>query len=166
MELDLFYTARSEEFKKIITEKLQNVFNGLKIRDGGKLNIFEGAWNPARKQYDSYMLLDYLIRRMDSGYSLWVIDKDIYCDKVNFVFGLAMYHIAGIVSIHRLDSSQMVAKEAVHEVGHVLGLRHCNNRCVMQFSNTLEEASRKPDTICDRCRKLLDRKVIEQGQLS
>ncbi|MCD1293612.1 peptidase [Methanocella sp. CWC-04] len=165
MELDLFYTAGSEQFKNIVTDKLRRVFKGLNVKDKGKLEVFDKAWEPDRRQFDAYTLLDYTIRCMTSDYALWVVDEDIYCENVNFVFGLAMYNIAGVVSIFRLDSPEMVAKEAIHEVGHILGLRHCKNRCVMQFSNTLEEARKKPDTLCSKCHSILNRKIIETGQI-
>jgi archaemetzincin len=165
MNFDLFYTAGSESFIPGIREKLQRVYGGIKFFDRGRLEIFDNAYVPQRRQFDAYILLDHLIRCMRSEYALWVVDRDIYCENVNFVFGLAMYNIAAVVSIHRLDSPGMVAKEAAHEVGHILGLRHCKNNCLMQFSNTIEEAKKKPDHICDRCRDILNRKVIEKGQL-
>lgn len=166
MEFDLFYTPGSEDFKDTISRRIQEVFPGTNVKDRGILKLYEGAYNIRRRQYDAYVLLDYAIRCMRSEYALWVVDRDIYCENVNFVFGLAMYNIAAVVSTYRLDSAAMVAKEAIHEVGHVLGLKHCKNTCVMQFSNTIEEALKKPDTICSRCRGILDRKIVEPGTLT
>jgi archaemetzincin len=74
---------------------------------------------------------------------------------MNFVFGLAHPGNAAVLSTHRLDSLDLVNKEAIHEMGHVLGLQHCTNDCVMQFSNSLDEAKAKPATLCERCRSLL-----------
>jgi archaemetzincin len=60
----------------------------------------------------------------------------------------------------------MVAKECVHEAGHVLGMDHCKNNCVMRFSNSIEDAENKPDVLCARCKGLFNRKVIRAGPLS
>jgi hypothetical protein len=43
-------------------------------------------------------------------------------------------------------------KEALHELGHTLGLGHCDNsRCVMRFSNCLAEADWNTGRFCARC---------------
>ncbi len=164
MRFDLFYTPDSEEFKRIIADKLKQVY-GIAVVDRGALDVFEGAYSVKRMQYDARGLLDYLMRNMTSEHALWIVDLDIYYDNLNFVMGLAMYHLAGLVSTYRLTSPGLVAKECVHEAGHVLGLDHCKNKCVMRFSNSIEDAEMKPDVLCERCRDLLNRKVIEAGPL-
>ena len=46
-----------------------------------------------------------------------------------------------------------VVKEAIHEVGHMMGLGHCNKRpCVMSFSNTVGEVDQKTKYLCDMCK--------------
>ncbi len=164
MRFDLFYTPDSEGFKRIIADKLKQVY-GIAVVDRGPLDVYDGAYNIRRMQYDAQGLLDYLMRSMTSEHAMWVVDRDIYYDNLNFVMGLAMYHLAGMVSTYRLTSPGMVAKECVHEAGHVLGLDHCKNKCVMRFSNSIEDAEMKPDVLCERCRDLLNRKVIEAGPL-
>ncbi len=165
MRLDLFYTPDCEEFKQTVANGLNDVY-GIAVTVRGVLDVYEGAYNIKRIQYDAQGLLDYLARSMTSQYALWVVDRDIYYDNLNFVMGLAMYHLAGVVSTYRLTSPAMVAKECVHETGHVLGLDHCKNRCVMRFSNSIEDAEEKPGTLCDKCRDVLNRKIVEAGPLS
>jgi len=86
-------------------------------------------------------------------YSIWIVDKDIYVDKMNFVFGIAWQRKA-IISTYRLPD-EIIPKEVVHEVGHIFGLEHCRNHCVMQFSNSLTEAMAKPSKLCNECKRKL-----------
>ena len=162
MEMDLFYADGCTRFKDMVTRRLKRTF-GLGIRDAGVLPVADNAWSERRKQFDAYVLLDNLGRRMHSKTALWIVDDDIFCENVNFVFGLAMFHVSAVVSTFRLGTPAMVVKEAVHEAGHVMGLQHCRNRCVMRFSNTYEDALQKPDTLCDTCRRLIERRIIEPG---
>jgi archaemetzincin len=46
---------------------------------------------------------------------------------------------------------QRVTKETLHELGHVFGLEHCKNSCVMRFSNSLNDTDRKPESFCPSC---------------
>jgi archaemetzincin len=42
----------------------------------------------------------------------------------------------------------------VHELGHTVGLPHCSDsRCVMHFSNCLEDTDQKGTSFCRRCRQ-------------
>jgi archaemetzincin len=162
MEMDLFYADGSARFKDMVARRLMRTF-GLGVRDAGVLPVYRGAWSERRQQFDAYVLLDDLGQRMKSKTALWIVDEDIFCENVNFVFGLAMFHVSAVVSTFRLGTPGMVVKEAVHEAGHVMGLQHCRNRCVMRFSNTYEDALQKPDTLCETCRRLIERRLVEPG---
>ena len=126
------------------------------------------AWNPRRRQY----LADAILDRLDPGDSacaLAIADMDLYVSGLNFVFGLAQREgRKAIIALARLRQTyyrlpedaalfrQRVLKEAVHELGHVFGLQHCENRrCVMSFSNSLVDTDFKSDDFCTRCRRQL-----------
>jgi archaemetzincin len=114
------------------------------------------CFNPMRYQFNSTCLL----RKLKPVWiTLGVTDRDIYADRMNFVFGEAELNgNRAIVSIYRLRSmdsrvtEERLIKEAVHEIGHVLGLKHCRNRgCVMSFSNSLAEVDIKGSYFCASC---------------
>jgi len=104
---------------------------------------------------------------------LGVVDVDIFAPGLNFVFGQA--DISGkraLISLQRLrqefyglprDESvfgERVLKEAVHEVGHTYGLRHCPDpTCVMHFSNSLPDTDLKGCNLCLICQEKISRKI-------
>ena len=102
-----------------------------------------------------------------------VIDKDIYSEPLNFVFGIAVKptkRISGVpvvclISVTRLreqfynkpendDFFELrILKEAVHELGHTFSLEHCDKFCIMKFSNSLMDTDKKPAQFCESCMK-------------
>lgn len=143
-----------------------------------EISLEDSSYNQVRHQYNASLVL-----RKIKNYAkekqyfrvLGVMDKDIYSGFLNFVFGIAVKPIridltvssVALISITRLresfyrrsdDSSLFelrVLKEAVHELGHTFGLEHCNNTCIMQFSNSLADTDEKPSQFCDSCSKRL-----------
>jgi len=129
------------------------------------------AYNPRRKQYHSEVILHRLQRyRPSQGERLLgVTEVDLYVPSLNFVFGQA--DPAGgiaLISLCRLHQEyygyppdkalflSRAAKEAVHELGHTYGLRHCPHpKCVMHFSNSLSDTDIKNESFCQRCQREL-----------
>jgi archaemetzincin len=163
-KLWLWYDKESVAAVPSVKEALNHVF-GLETDEELHLAAAEvkGAYNIKRQQYNASKLLNYLltiISRVGSNedlVSLWIIRDDLYVDGMNFVFGVAHPGKAAVLSMHRLDSLDLINKEAIHEMGHVFGLPHCTNECVMHFSNSVDEAKAKPATLCERCRSVLTR---------
>jgi archaemetzincin len=126
---------------------------GLKVTTIGlSSSDYSKAYNAKRRQYDAFVLLQ-MIETKEADIFLLVLKYDIFCEGMNFIFGLASFHEGAVLSTFRLDSVQLIKKEAIHEIGHVLGLDHCKNNCVMSFSNSLSEANKKPIELCERCRR-------------
>jgi archaemetzincin len=98
------------------------------------------------------------------GKVLAVTEADLYADGLNFVLGMAESHgRSAVISLCRLglgadrETQRMrTLKEAVHELGHTLGLAHCPDaECVMHFSNALVDTDRKGHRLCAVCERKL-----------
>jgi archaemetzincin len=147
--LQIFY--EDEEIFEPVSRSLTRIYKLDTIKDG-ILRPIKSAYNVKRSQYDAMYLLNYLIQNKGRDIALWVIDEDIYCEGMNFVFGLAFHKEGAILSRFRLNSTELIEREVIHEIGHVFGLDHCPNRCVMHFSNSLFEAMDKPSELCESCK--------------
>lgn len=124
-----------------------------------------------RGQYLATQFLE-VLRRLplpDAERRLGIVDRDLYAPGLNFVFGQAsLSGEEAVIALPRLRPSfyglpddpvlfvQRAVKEAVHELGHTYGLQHCPNpRCVMHFSNRLEDTDFKGAAFCEACRTRL-----------
>ncbi|MDR4497490.1 MAG: archaemetzincin family Zn-dependent metalloprotease [Candidatus Scalindua sp.] len=132
------------------------------------------AYNKSRKQYCSSKILQELRKLELSDYesALAIIDVDLYVPELTFVFGEAdLKNKVSIISLTRLRQefynlpanislfNERIITEAVHELGHTYGLRHCQyGNCVMFFSRTLSDTDKKGSGFCDVCEKKLQRR--------
>ncbi len=154
MGLKIFHSQISNKNIRKIQSALEKTYGYiLDVSIGGELELPKEVYNSQRDQYNADILLTYLIKTIKTDTALWVIQKDLYCKGMNFIFGYALSHRGAILSIYRLSSNELIEKEAKHEVGHILGLQHCSNQCVMQFSNSLWEAKMKPSYLCESCKR-------------
>jgi len=125
------------------------------------------SYHPERQQFHSSELLQRmqsLVEHRDWRF-LAVADVDLYIPILKYVFGEAQ--IGGpcaIVSAFRLrqefyglepDGTLLrtrLLKECVHELGHTLDLRHCQDyRCAMASSHAVEWIDLRESTLCNTC---------------
>ena len=128
------------------------------------------AYDSRRNQYHStrmLVLLEHHLASLEADRVLGITSSDLFVPGMNFVFGEARCPgQAAVVSSFRLcqsnesDEEQFeprMRKEAVHEIGHMLGLQHCSNvNCVMHFSKTLTDTDIKSDNYCSECQTQLE----------
>lgn len=157
----------SKELINSITEELSFSFNTLS-EIGESAGLPKEFYNVFRHQFLADKILNYLSARF-RGKVLAITDEDIYSGELNFIFGQAeLPGNVAIISVHRLNPTfyrkapdkqlltERAVKEAVHEIGHTLGFKHCNNtNCVMSFSNTIFDVDKKTKDLCDKCKNKL-----------
>jgi archaemetzincin len=134
-------------------------------------------YDERRKQWISNKILEWILQNYNPGSNtkiLAICDFDAYSGKLNFVLGEA--HLGGRVAtiylprlrqefyFNKSDTGslfeQRVIKESVHELGHTFGLIHCEkSRCVMHFSNSLQDTDVKHYRFCERCDNILKRQA-------
>ncbi len=143
------------EILKMLQKRLTSIPVKIAVLRGAP--IPEKSLNPKRKQYDSKHFLK-LARGYPGDKVLGITDVDLYAETLNFVFGQAeVGRKAAVISLHRLKGDRStyhsrIVKEATHEIGHTLGLGHCKKqKCVMHYSNCLEETDLKEEKFCKDC---------------
>jgi archaemetzincin len=124
------------------------------------------VYDAKRRQYHSTPLLRALLDTYpDAQRLLGVAAVDLFVPVLTFVFGEAQIGgRAAAVSYHRLREEfyglpanedlmfERLVKEAVHELGHTFGLRHCHDwQCVMATSHAPEFLDVKSSEFCAAC---------------
>lgn len=123
------------------------------------------AYDPARRQYRARRLLEQL-EGLPGDIVLGLTGLDLFLPVFTFVFGEAMLGgRCGVVSTYRLaperyglpaDPERLasrLSREAVHEIGHCLGLVHCyDGFCAMAASHDSDMIDAKGDSFCTSCR--------------
>jgi archaemetzincin len=139
------------------------------VKESPALILSSRHHHKERDQYLADGLLAGLTAVAGSDLILAITGGDLFVPGMNFVFGVANRGRA-LISTFRLRSEfygdppnpklhrWRVLTEAVHELGHALGLPHCEYPgCVMYFSNWIGDTDRKGPEFCYRCGKRLER---------
>ncbi len=133
------------------------------------------AFHPERQQYHATEILSRLVNldttsfpasgAASSNRLLGVTSADLFIPILTFVFGEAQLQGGcALVSLHRLRQEfyglppdprmlrERLLKEAVHELGHTLGLTHCEDySCAMAPSHSVEWIDVKTSAFCPNC---------------
>ncbi|WP_022665575.1 archaemetzincin family Zn-dependent metalloprotease [Desulfospira joergensenii] len=125
------------------------------------------ALDKRRLQYDAGGILKMLESRGIKGCTkvVAVMDQDLFVPVFTHVYGEARQGgNMALVSLFRLDKNpdgstpasslfyERAAKIALHELGHLFDLFHCNeSTCLMHFSGDLEDLDRSSFSFCRHC---------------
>ncbi len=104
---------------------------------------------------------------------LLVTDGDLYSSRDSYLFGAALPKLGvAVVSITRLQNKiynlhpddfqlmKRIVTEGCHEIGHLYGLKHCDNpSCIMSFPHSVADLDRKETFFCGKCQMELESRV-------
>ena len=150
-----------------ISNELKIIFGKCKVSDTIEDSPKE-AYDFHRNQYLSIPFINLMSEKALNGDGkkfIGITWADLFTDKFNFIFGQSQ--VRGkvcIISLKRLSPTfynekmdyQLLldrsVKEAIHELWHCFGMRHCDDQsCVMTFSTNIDGVDNKSSSICLKC---------------
>jgi archaemetzincin len=176
-------TIAIQPFEKIEQTIIDSIAQNLEEKYGAEIEVLQtidlpkSAYYSPRNRYRADSLIAYLKRERikEHDFVLGLTTKDISTTKGQHtdwgIFGLGYRPGPScVVSTHRLKTTDQelflnrLEKVALHEIGHNLGLPHCNNHhlCVMNDAHgTIKEVDENNHNVCGACQtRLVINKVI------
>ena len=139
---------------------------GFRLQSGIVSRLPDEAYNSNNNQYYAVPILAKLelLKGAEDEIIFTVTDEDLYIPSQNFVFGQAnSVGKTAIVSTLRLKPEyyglpedeellrSRLLSSALHELGHLLGLKNCKEDCVMKPVATVNDLDRRADGFCPNC---------------
>jgi archaemetzincin len=161
-------------FGKIEKDIIENIIKTIKRQFKINVEWFKEMPIPwVQKRDEQLKASDFLISEREilenhqADAILALTEKDLFMPNLNFVFGLAdPEDKAAIISLNRLNHMnkniylRRIQKEVIHEIGHLYHIEHCENlKCVMSFSDNIEEVDKKDNKLCAKC----ERKILKNA---
>lgn len=160
-DFKIFYGENiPDEITDHVQKMLQDLF-GLQFRIVGIRIPRKNTWIDAHNAYDARILLNNVVSD-GLTFILWLIEPPLILDNEK-VFGFAETIKGAIVSISKMSTRTLAAKEAAFQVGIVLGLKECKHECLMASAKSFEDLIRKPSTLCNTCNLKYQRLKIRYG---
>ena len=161
--------ALDEALLAAVMESLRHGY-GIQVERRAALGKPAFAWDGARGQYSAPLILRRLLDGAAAGSDklLAVTGQDLYIPMLSFVYGQAQLGgRVAVVSLARLRTEYYglpgdeellrvrARKEALHEVGHLLGLVHCPDAsCAMALATGIRQLDQKQPSLCAGCAAL------------
>ena len=155
---------------RVVAANLQTFFD-LRVDVEAPMPCPDHALMPGRSQYHAAKIMSVLEKKelKESEKRIGVISEDIALPFLTHVFGEAQVNgRAAVISTSRLKGEkttskpskslvyERLAKIAIHETGHLLGLLHCREKnCLMGFSASLDQLDALPPSFCQSCTRYL-----------
>ena len=159
---------------KVIAAHISNLVN-LPSQILPPLEHPEYAIDTRRYQYDAGIIIEALEAMPFKDYEkvVCVLDLDLFIPIFTHVFGEAKQGGKfALVSLFRLGKNpegssppasllyERAVKVALHELGHLFELLHCEHkRCLMHFSGSIEELDKQAPYLCRYCSIYLQDKL-------
>ena len=135
------------------------------------------AFDAGRMQYDAGRILTHLEDEVFEGYEkiIAVLSDDLFVPVFTYVMGEARQNgRCALISLFRLEEElptgkptaphvlERCAKAALHEIGHLFNLIHCNDPlCLMHIASDACELDQRSFNLCRYCKLYLMERLTQ-----